>query len=60
MVSNNDDRNLGQQQFKKNSPGTAWFQMMMIGTLPHSKLKKSALALLDFNDDDRNLAAEQF
>ena len=45
---NDDDSNLAPQQFLKNSPGIAWFQMMMIATLPHSNFKKIALAPHDF------------
>ena len=32
--NDDDDSNLAPQQFLKNSPGIAWFQMMMIATLP--------------------------
>ena len=38
MTSNDDDTRVVAQQFQKNSPDIAWFQMMMITTWPHSKL----------------------
>ena len=48
MILNDDDSNLAPMQFLKNSPGTAWFQIMMIGTLANSNFKKIALALVGF------------